>query len=132
MLIDFSEIQNIIGLDIGCFSCWWPLLGARKSALKKLKKQFFFQNKLYSFKARAHYFADLTHLTIWRAAKLGIFTHFTFTKLPQCNQSINSLIYVYSVQIPSCFLWVWVLNDSHGRTSSYYWHPKSFSVLSPV
>ena len=29
-----------------------------------------------------------------------------FTNSPRCSQSINSLIYVYSIQIPSCFLWV--------------------------
>ena len=40
----------------------------------------------------------------WQLAEmLVVFTHFMFTNLPQCNQSINSLIYVYSSQIPSCF-----------------------------
>ena len=40
----------------------------------------------------------------WQLAELlVVFTHFMFTNLPQCNQSINSLIYVYSPQIPSCF-----------------------------
>ena len=39
----------------------------------------------------------LIYLATWRAAKLGIFTHFTFTNLHQCSQSINSLIYVDSI-----------------------------------
>ena len=39
-----------------------------------------------------------------RAAKLGIFTHFMFTNLLRCSQSMNSLIYVYNIQILICFL----------------------------
>ena len=41
------------------------------------------------------------YLKIWRRDKLGIFTHFTFTNLPRSSQSMNSLVYVYSTQIPS-------------------------------
>ena len=56
------------------------------------------------------------YLEPW-AAKLGIFIHFMFTNLPQCSQSINSLIYVYSIQIPSCFLWVPDHSQWHAQTS---------------
>ena len=56
---------------------------------------------LYSLKAHAHYFTVFMYLESWGVAKLGIFTHFTFTNLPWCSQSMNSLIYVYSIQIPS-------------------------------
>ena len=58
------------------------------------------------------------YLATWTAAKLGIFTLFTFTNLSRCSQSINSLIHVYSLQIPSCFLWL--LDPSRGRFSSCY------------
>ena len=98
------------------------LLGARKSAPKILKNNFFFQDRFYPSKAHAHYFTVLIYLTTWRAAKLGIFTHFMFTNLSRCSQSINSLIYVYSMQIPSYFLWV--LDHSRDRTSLYYRRPK--------
>ena len=97
------------GPNTGCFSRRWPLLGARKSAV-------FFQDMLYSLKAHAHYFTVLIYLVTWRAAKLGIFTHFTFTNLLRCSQSIISLIYVYYIQISSRFLWV--LDHSRDRTSS--------------
>ena len=55
---------------------------------------------LYSLKAHAHYFTVFINLETWRGAKIGIFTHFIFTNLPWCIQSMNSLIYVYSLQIP--------------------------------
>ena len=87
----------------------------------------FFQDKFYSLKVHAHYFTVLMYLATWRAPKLGIFTHFTFTNSPRCSQSINTLIYVYSMQIPSCFLWV--PDHSLDRTSLYYCHPKNFTVL---
>ena len=73
------------GPNTGCFSHWWPLLGA-KLASKKWKTIF---SKLYSLKAHAHCFTALIYLATWRAAKLGIFTHFTSTNLPRCSQSIN-------------------------------------------
>ena len=58
----------------------------------------------------------------WQLAELlVVFTHFMFTNFPQCNQSINSLIYVYSSQIPSCFLWV--PHHIRDHSSSYYCHP---------
>ena len=96
-----------------CFSHRWLLLGARKLTPKNLKT-IFFQDKFYSFKGSCI------------LLKLGIFTHFTFTDLPRCSQSINSLIYVYSILIPCGFLWV--LDHSHDLTSSYYRRPKNFSV----
>ena len=89
-----------------------------------------FPIKLYSLIAHAHYFTIFIYLATWRAAKLGIFTHFMFTNLPQCSQSINSLIYVYSIQILSCFLWV--LDHSCDHYSSYYCCPKKISVLAPL
>ena len=42
---------------------------------------------------------------------------------------MNSLVYVYSIQITSCFLCV--LDHSHDHTSSYYHRPKKISVLPP-
>ena len=65
----------------------------------------------------------------WQLAELlVVFTHFMFTNLPQCNQSINSLIYVYSSQIPSCFLWV--PHHIRDHSSSYYCRlpPKNFCI----
>ena len=82
------------GPNTGCFSCRWLLLGTTKLATKKLKSNFF-QDKLYFLKTHAHYFTVLIYLVTWRAAKLGIFTHFTSINLPQRSQSINWLICVY-------------------------------------
>ena len=73
--------------NTGCFSSRWPLLRAMKSVPKKLTNNFF-KHILYSLKAHGHYFK------IWRGAKLGISTRFTFTNLPRCSQIINSLITV--------------------------------------
>ena len=94
-----EKVTQTPGPNTGCFSRRWPLLGARKSAPKK--NNFFFQDKLYYLKAHTHYLAVFIYLETWRAAKLGIFTHFTFTNLPQ--SSMNLLIHVCSIQIPSCF-----------------------------
>ena len=58
-----------------------------------------------------------------------IFNHFRFINLPRCSQSINSLMYVYSMQIPSWFLWV--LDHIRDRISMYYHLPKKLSVLPP-
>ena len=117
------------GPNTGCFSRVWPLLGARKSASKKLKN-IFFQDKFYSLKAHAHYFTVFIYLATWRTAKLDIFTHFMFTNSPRCSQSMNSLIYIYSVQTPSCLLWV--LDQSRGHTSSYYRRPKKKILYYPL
>ena len=65
------------------------------------KKKTFFQDKFNSLKAHAHYFTVLIYLATSRAAKLGKFTHFTFTNLPQCSQSINSLTYVLFLKAQS-------------------------------
>ena len=89
------------GPNTGCFSRRWPLLGARKSVPKKLKN--FFQDKFYPLKGHADNFTVLIYLATWRAAKLGIFTYFMFTNLLRCSQSINPLLYVYSIQIPPAF-----------------------------
>ena len=78
----------------------WLLLGARRFAPKKLKSNFFWY-VLYPLKAHSHYFTVFIYLEAWRGAKIGIFTHFTYTNLPWCSQSMNSLIYVYCIQIPS-------------------------------
>ena len=95
-----------------------------KLAPKKLKNNLF-QDRFYSLKAHAHYFTVFLYLATWRAAKFGIFTHM-FTNLPRCSQSMNSLIYIYiySIQIPSYFLWVF--DHSHGHTVSCYCCPKKF------
>ena len=44
-------------------------------------KIFFFQDKFYSLKARVHFVTVLLYQATWRAAKLGIFTHFTLIHL---------------------------------------------------
>ena len=98
-----SPILWQTGPNTGCFSRRWPLLSARKSTHKQ--NNIFFQDKFYLLMAQAHYF---TVLIAWRAAKLGIFTHFTFKNLPQCSLSVN-LLYV-------CFLSV--LDHSRDDTSS--------------
>ena len=107
--------------------------GSEKIGAQKIIKQFFFfQNNFYSLKAHAYYFTVIIYLAPCRAAKLDIFTHFIFTNIGiRCGQSINSLIYVYSIQVPSCFLWM--LDHTRDCTSSYY-HPssKKISVLPPV
>ena len=79
----------------GCFLCRWPLLSTMKSTPKKLKNNFFPRSVLFFKGFCAYYFTVYKYLAIWRAVKLGIFTHFTSTKLPWCSQSINSLMYVY-------------------------------------
>ena len=105
-------------------------LGCKKVGAQKIKKKtIFFHNKFYSLKAHAHYFTVLIYLATWRAAKLGIFTHFTFINLSQCSQSINSLTYVSSMQIPSCFLWV--LDCRCYCTSSYYRSPPPKKSILP-
>ena len=65
----------------------------------------------------AHDFIVLVYLTTWTAVKLGIFTHITFTKLRRCSQSINSLIYVYSIQL--LFMTAW------SQLLSYFFVPSS-------
>ena len=75
--------------------------GCKEIGAQKIKKAIFFQYMLYSLKAHAHCFTVFINLETWRGAKIGIFTHFIFTNLPWCIQSMNSLIYVYSLQIPS-------------------------------
>ena len=107
------------GPNTGCFSRRWPLLGATKSVPKKFLKNIFFHDKFHSLKARAHNFTVLIYLATWRAAKHGIFTHFTSINLPQCRQSINSLMYVYYTDPQLLFMSAW------SQSWSY------FFVLSP-
>ena len=99
-----SRTVGRVSPTTGCFSCRWSLLDATKSAPKKLNKTFF-QYKLYSLKARAHYFTVLIYLETWSAAKLGIFTNFTFRNLP--SQSINSLMYIYYTDPQLLFMSAW-------------------------
>ena len=96
--------------NTGCFSHQWPLLGMRNVTPKKLKNNFS-QDKFYSLKAHAHYFTAFIYLATWKATKFGIFTYFMFINLPRCSQSMNSLICVYSIQIPS-IEFSWVLDSS--------------------
>ena len=127
-------------LQINSEGCFKPLFNSIKPALiqvvfhvgdrfwerenrrpKNYKAIFFFQNNFYSLKAHAYYFTVIIYLAPCRAAKLDIFTHFMFTNIGiRCGQSTNSLIYVYSIQVPSCFLWM--LDHTRDCTSSYY-HP---------
>ena len=83
-----------------CFSSWRSLLGARNRCPKN-EKSIFFPIYIIFFKVSCtllHCFYILRNL---RSSKLGIITHFIFTNLPRYSQSMNSLIYVYCIQIPS-------------------------------
>ena len=53
-----------------------------------------------------------------------------FTNLPWCSQSVNSLVYVYPIQIPSSFLWV--LDHSRDCTSSYCHCPPQKILYYPL
>ena len=81
------------------------------------KINFSFQDKFFSLKAHAHYFTILIYLATWKAAKLGIFTHFTSINLPQCSKSIDSLMYLYYTDL---HLFLWATDLSRDCTSSYY------------
>ena len=95
----------------------------RKWAPKKLKTSFF-QDKLYSLKARAHYCTALIYITTKIAAELGIFTHFTpKTYSDYLKHQRSYIYYMYTIHR--------VLDQSRGRTSSYYRRPKQFAVLPP-
>ena len=120
LLLKFNSIKKDLlpSPNAGCFSRRWPPLAATKSAPKKLKNIFFVQDKLCSLKAHVHYFTLLNYLATWRA-NLGVFTHFTSINLPQCRQSINSLMYVYYTDPQLLFMSAW------SQSWSY------FFVLSP-
>ena len=120
LLLKFNSIKKDLlpSPNTGCFSRRWPPLAATKSAPKKLKNIFFVQDKLCSLKAHVHYFTLLNYLATWRA-NLGVFTHFTSINLPQCRQSINSLMYVYYTDPQLLFMSAW------SQSWSY------FFVLSP-
>ena len=112
-------------------------MGVRKLAPKKFLKNFF-QDNFYSLKAHAHYLTVFIYLETWRAAKLGIFTHFTFTNLPwyqgkfelkmmtQSNDAVKGWTYW-------CMYTLYGFTADHRRdhTSSYYRCPKKVSVLPP-
>ena len=112
ILLVFRYMKIICGPNTSCFLRWWPLLGTRKLAPKKSNNNFFPSCILCKGSCHVHYFTVLIYLKTWRAAKLGILTHFMFTNLPRWSQRISSLKCVYSRQIPSCFLWVL---DHHSR-----------------
>ena len=71
-------------------------------------------------KAHAHYFTVLICLATWRAAKLGICTHFTSINLPHCSQSIKSLMYLYYTD-PHLFYQCLILVVI--TSSCYLYHP---------
>ena len=113
---EVEKLRKWIGPNTGCFSSWWLLLCMRKFAPKKLKNNFFLIYVI-SFKGSC----TLLHcFYILRNLKL-VFTHFTFTNLPWCSQSMNSLMHVYSIQI-----------HSWSQTWSHFFvllPPKNISVL---
>ena len=84
------------------FSKLVTTFGCEEIGIQKIKKHFFC-NICYILSRLMHITSLILHIYLetWRGAKLGIFTHFTFTHLPWCSQSMNSLLYVYSIQIPS-------------------------------
>ena len=75
---------------------------------------------LYPLKAHAHYFTVFTYLETWRGAKIGIFTHFTFTNLPRCK--VWTHWYMYTLYRSPA-------DDRRDHTSSYYRRSKNISVL---
>ena len=81
--------------------------GRKKIGAQKIKKQFFSKISSILWKAHAHYFTFLIYLATWRAAKLGIFTHFLFTNLPRCSQSITTNICVLYADPQVLFMSAW-------------------------
>ena len=71
------------------------------------------RGEVRTMKAYAYYFTVLIYLATWRAAQLGIFTHFTFINLPRCRQSINSLMDVYYTDPQLLFMCAWSQSWSH-------------------
>ena len=101
---------------------------AQENQRPKNQKATFFQDMLYSLKTHPHYLTVFIYLATWRTTKLDIFLHLTFTNLPWCSQNRNPLIHVYSVEIPSCFLWVITVVITLLRITS---NQNFFSVLPP-
>ena len=58
--------------------------------------KFFFQDKFYSLKAHSDYFTVLIYITTRIAAKVGIFTHFTSTNLPNYVKHQLSICILYT------------------------------------
>ena len=117
ILIYSWNVSLVTGPNTGCFHVgdrFW----ARGNTRPKNWKTSFFQDKFYSSILTSQFI----YLATWRAAKLGIFAHFTYTKLPRCSQRINSLIYLYFTD-PQLLLWA--LDHSRDRTSPYYRRAKS-------
>ena len=106
------KMQSMTGLNTGYISLWWLLLDEKKLTPKKLKNNIF-QEKFYSLKAYAHYFTVLMYLATRRAAKLGIFTCFTFRNLSWCRQNISSLIYILLTDPQLLFMSAWSQSWSH-------------------
>ena len=102
--------------------------GLEKISPRKSAPNNFFPQQVLYVKGSCSCFTLLIHLATCRTATLGIFTHFTFMNLPRCSRTINSLINVYSIQIPAAFYRCLI---SHDHTSSYYLRPKKLSVLRP-
>ena len=75
----------------------------------------------------SHCFTVLIYLATWRAAKLGIFSHFMFANLPWCSQSMNSLIYILYTDPQLLFMSAWSQSWSHFILVL----PKKISVLPP-
>ena len=101
---------TLSGPSTGCFPRRWTLLSARKLVSKKLKNIF---SKMRYSHAHAHYFIVFIYLATWRAAKLGIFTHFFFKNLPWCSQSMNSLICILCTDPQLLFMSAWSQSLSH-------------------
>ena len=94
-------------------------------------KKNFFSNIRYFLKALAPYFTVFIYLETWSGGKPGIFTHFSFTNLPWCSQSMNSL-FIYTLSrspadhrrdhtsyypLTGLCLWPW---DFHQQGQGFY------------
>ena len=101
-----------------------------KISAQKIKETIFFQDRFYSLQAHAHYFPVFIYLATWRAAKLGIFTHFMFTNLPRCSQSMNSIIYIFYTDPQLLFMSAWsvVITLLHTTAAP---PPKSSVLVAP-
>ena len=82
-----------------------------------------FQDKSYSIIAQAHNLTVLIYLATWKAAKLGILTHFISINLPRYSQSINFLMYLYYTDLKLPFM---STCHSCDHTSLHYRRPKKF------
>ena len=85
VLIYSWNVSLVTGPNTGCLSRLLTTFWRDEIGAQKMKKQLF--SKISSILLFLLYSVVCNYLATWRAAKLGIFTNFTSTKLPWCSQS---------------------------------------------